>query len=778
MVQSRVLPAVSSLARAFAAALAIALFLLGFSHVAVSAADATPPEPFELISPAAGAQNVSPKTAFSWNEATDSESAVEEYEVWVDGAKEGALGSSACSSGVCSKHLEESLTGGAHTWFVRAFDAADNMRESETRSFSVDATPPSAFALIAPPHQGFTMPLPSFEWQPASDEGAGLAWYVVTIDKTTSVEVPAGTETFTPSKALSEGTHTWSVTAIDAVGNSRQTEASSFTVDGLLPSAFPLFEPQSEALTDARPEFRWKKVEDAGKAGIGHYELFLDGEKLAETPAGTESFTPAEDLAHGAHTWFVTAVDKAGNRRDSASQPFVVDGSPPAPFGLLEPADEAVTTNEPRLTWEGAVDDVGVSHYEVFVDGEFAEQRPFGSESYTSLQLADGPHTWSVAAVDIVGNRRESELRTFTVDTASPSPFDLIEPQDGAVTTARPTLGWQAAADQGEAGIDHYEVFIDSNHIESVPVGTESFQPGADLSSGFHFWWISAVDGVGNRTDSPTRGFIVASDPVAAFVEPSMLALTGAPVTLDASASAPPHDGEIVKYEWDLDGDGTFERDTGTTPTTAQTYATVGDVDVAVRVSSNLNTSSIAVGQVSVRPAPPPGHLGVTINNGAEFTNKRKVTISAVWPIFASTALVSNDGGFGAAVTFPLAGSIEWKLDSAGAERLPKTIYVRFQGGTAGRETYQDDIILDRSDPKVTTAALVGGDVVRVHARDATSGVNAVQVASAGEVSKGWRPFHRRVRVPRPHGRTMVRVRDRAGNISRWRRVVIAPRPG
>ena len=39
---------------------------------------------------------------------------------------------------------------------------------------------------------------------------------------------------------------------------------------------------------------------------------------------------------------------------------------------------------------------------------------------------------------------------------------------------------------------------------------------------------------------------------------------TGQPVTFDASGSTDP-DGTIVKYEWDLDGNGTYETNTGST---------------------------------------------------------------------------------------------------------------------------------------------------------------------------------------------------------------------
>ena len=42
-----------------------------------------------------------------------------------------------------------------------------------------------------------------------------------------------------------------------------------------------------------------------------------------------------------------------------------------------------------------------------------------------------------------------------------------------------------------------------------------------------------------------------------------------------------------MKYEWDLDGDGTFELNTGTTPTATKTYAAPGTVNVRLRVTDD-----------------------------------------------------------------------------------------------------------------------------------------------------------------------------------------------
>ena len=63
-------------------------------------------------------------------------------------------------------------------------------------------------------------------------------------------------------------------------------------------------------------------------------------------------------------------------------------------------------------------------------------------------------------------------------------------------------------------------------------------------------------------------------------------AKAGETVSFNASASSDP-DGTIAKYEWDLDGNGSYETNTGTTPTTSHTYSTAGNVEVGLRVTDN-----------------------------------------------------------------------------------------------------------------------------------------------------------------------------------------------
>ena len=88
-----------------------------------------------------------------------------------------------------------------------------------------------------------------------------------------------------------------------------------------------------------------------------------------------------------------------------------------------------------------------------------------------------------------------------------------------------------------------------------------------------------------------TRQVQVTARPTAAFTATPSPAQTGQAVTFDGSPSSDP-DGTVAEYLWDLDGDGTFETNTGATPTVSRTYTTPGAVYVALRVTDNLGVAS------------------------------------------------------------------------------------------------------------------------------------------------------------------------------------------
>ena len=395
--------------------------------------------------------------------------------------------------------------------------------------------------------------------------------------------------------------------------------------------------------------------------------------------------------------------------------------------------------------------------------------------------LSEGEHTILVSAGTSGGTFFTNASATWTVDSVAPSALQLTEPADGA-TTASNAFSWQESSDAGPGDV-HYELFVDDQKVSgdvSCSGGTCSASvPG--LADGRHAWQVKAHDDAGNVTSSATRSFTELQPPTAALVIAPNPALPGRSVTFDASKSSDPN-GQITDVAWDLDGDGSFETGTGTSLVSSKSYATPTTVRVQVRVTDSGSNTAVAAGTLVVTAVPPRNKpLGVSINDGAQYTNDPKVTVFAVWPSFASDAFVSNDGGFKNGQTFPVAEQIPWTLDSSGPERLPKTIYVRFQSGSQTSETYQDDIILDQTPPKLLSASLTSAGkaasaaaakkvILKLKATDNVSGVSGVQATTNKRKPGKLLKYKKSLKVT-PAKKLYVRVRDKAGNFSAWKTV-------
>ena len=86
---------------------------------------------------------------------------------------------------------------------------------------------------------------------------------------------------------------------------------------------------------------------------------------------------------------------------------------------------------------------------------------------------------------------------------------------------------------------------------------------------------------------------VVNHPPAAALtVDPGVVA-AGRPVRLDGSGSRDP-DGHRLVYEWDLDGDGTFEAGSGSNPTATRSFTVDGIATVRVRVNDPHGGRAVA----------------------------------------------------------------------------------------------------------------------------------------------------------------------------------------
>lgn len=212
----------------------------------------------------------------------------------------------------------------------------------------------------------------------------------------------------------------------------------------------------------------------------------------------TTPHTTAE-LADGAHTFEVRAIDSSGNVDPTpASRAFTVetvdDSTPP---DTLITAGPTGVTNDSTPTFSFTATEAG-STFECRVDS--GAWGPCTSP-YTTGTLTDGSHTFEVQATDGAGNTDATPAtRTFTVDTTPPDTTITAGPS-GTTSDSTPTFSFA-----GSGGATGFQCRIDTGAYVSC---TSPHTTGT-LSDGPHTFEVRAVDAAGNVDPTPaSRTFTV-----------------------------------------------------------------------------------------------------------------------------------------------------------------------------------------------------------------------------------------------------------------------------
>jgi hypothetical protein len=202
------------------------------------------------------------------------------------------------------------------------------------------------------------------------------------------------------------------------------------------------------------------------------------------------------------------------------------------------------------------------------------------------------------------------------------------------------------------------------------------------------------------------------SDQVFIEVSGNEITRPNTPTTVIVTGWSACDGGSNVVFTADLDGTGTYSQPIigqvsvdGSKATATYTFTKTknGPVYMGFKATSNAGLSGTTTLYTKVVPAPLPGRqIGISINNGARYTNSSNVTLNLVWPDGTTKIYVSNDGGFapGTVSEYDLQYTIPWVLPPQAVVPLPSIVYARFDNDP--NTYYFDDIVVDSVAPILT----------------------------------------------------------------------------
>ncbi|MBK0098620.1 Ig-like domain repeat protein [Erwinia sp. S63] len=478
------------------------------------------------------------------------------------------LGSTVVGANGTWSFTTPTLADGSHSLTVTATDAAGNTSAaSDPINFTVDTTAPEPVTDLTLDNNAGSVVLPIANGGSTNDttpvlSGKGEAGSIITIrDGDTilgSVTVGSnGNWTFT-SPELAQGSHTLSITATDAAGNTSAATTITFTVDTEAPVAATDLSLSGEASAPITPN---GTTDDStptlgGRGEIGAVISVYDNNTLIGTAVvgsdGTWSFTtPA--LSNGSHSLTVTQTDAAGNV-SPASDAFdftVAAGLPPATTSLeitddsgntLVQLSNGASTHDQTPTLSGlATAGATITLYNGDQVIGTAVADADGQWSFTPAALADGTYSFHASVSNTDGSVSQTPIIVITIDTVAPAAAAGLQLSDndsgtvqpiasgGATNTTHPVLSGTAEPGSTVTVRDGTTVLgtatVGSN-------GSWSFT-SPTLSEGSHSLTTTVTDPAGNTS--------TASDPITFTVDTQVpAAASNVVVTDDVGASTGP----------------------------------------------------------------------------------------------------------------------------------------------------------------------------------------------------------------------------------------------
>ena len=301
-----------------------------------------------------------------------------------------------------------------------------------------------------------------------------------------------------------------------------------------------------------------------------------------------------------------TALGVPGSSLDAFA--FLPETVPPT-MSITHPLDgSTINTLSPNFSISFSDADSGIdpSSFAAEINGADSTSlftvTSAGANYQVTTPLPQGDNSITATISDNVGNQADA-TSNFTVEvyqaTASATPTKGGIPLD--VQFSAEILGGVAPYT--------YEWDLDGDGVsdDTRQAFTHVYQ-----TCGIYVVTLTVNDSGGNSISDNVTIYALSAPTVIASASPTS---GGAPLDVSFSATVSDPDGTIALYEWDFEGDGTYDYSSGSSPSTTYTYSSSGLYQAALQVTDNDGLSDISVISISVG-LPPSASASASPMNG------------------------------------------------------------------------------------------------------------------------------------------------------------------
>ncbi|MBA3328164.1 MAG: PKD domain-containing protein [Solirubrobacterales bacterium] len=344
--------------------------------------------------------------------------------------------------------------------------------------------------------------------------------------------------------------------------------------------------------------------------GIAKYEWDRDGNGTFETDTGAVPTTTTSLGAPGTVVLRLQVTDTAspGNVATTTRSVVVRSRNPVASF-TVTPSTAAKGQSVQFDAGASTDPDDAISKHEWDLDGNGSFETDTAAEPTTSrMYSAAGPVVVGLKVTD-AALHTATATRTLTISNQLPVASFVVTSPASPLSLEPVTFDASASSDPdaqpGDPAFSYRWDFENDGPLDTLastsPTATHTYRtPGTRTVR------VQVTDGEGGVAQTTRAVTIGNRPPSASFTAPERVTANGAAANFDGAGSADP-DGTIAKYEWDLDGNGSFETDTGASSAASRVYPAADDeVVVRLRVTDTSGAPAETTRSLIVDPAPPP----------------------------------------------------------------------------------------------------------------------------------------------------------------------------